>query len=424
MYVSFGLNLDDGDARSGEEMGADDDDPQTMTSGTKGRRQEQCLLADVHQQIDRDKVSMNEKGPLHCQRQSGSGAGHVVTAENDSRTVNSKSSSLTRRNKRKNFQPRNIRQSGSPDDDDDGDDDDENDETDGDEDEEVNYDLLEGEDEENLSISNSRANQKEPSPSVVLTPQNSSTSSTRKRRKSSNSSSSSSANILLHSQYPLDLREGPVLRHGRISAFSQRRKDRHQEEEESNEERTSGRESDDDDDESLRSDLVNGAASAPMGAVDLSRANRRERSKDSDMERRGIRRPGALNSSQVDREESSSLKMRTWMMLWQQQQQQQQPASHLSQEQLEHLELLGSSSHQQSSEPSNNDNFMMGGRMDPALVTKYAETTMRQLLSLYGLPQEAAAQLIAQQLPLGKFQSSSNRAERGIILLTRKVDAH
>ena len=389
-------------------MGADDDDPQTMTSGIKGRRQEQCLLADVHQQIDRDKVSMNEKGPLHCQRQSGSGTGYVVTAENDSRTVNSKSSSSTRRNKRKNFQPRNIRQSGSPDEDEDCDDDDDNDETEGDEDEEVNYDLLEGEDEEDLSISNSRANQKEPSPSVVLTPQNSSTSSTRKRRKSSNSSSSSSANILLHSQYPLDLREGPVLRHGRMSAFSQGRKDRHPEEEESNEERTSGRESDDDDDdESLRSDQ-SGTASAPMGAVDLSRASRRERSRDSDAERQGIRRTGTLDSSQVDREDSSNLKMRTWMMLWQQQQQQQQQTlSHLTQDQSGHLEQLGSSSHQQSSEPSNNDNFMMGGRMDPALVTKYAETTMRQLLSLYGLPQEAAAQLIAQQLPLGKFQSSS-----------------
>ena len=61
-----------------------------------------------------------------------------------------------------------------------------------------------------------------------------------------------------------------------------------------------------------------------------------------------------LTSSDED-EEASNLKMRTWMMLWQQQLQQ-------------------------------------SGQQN-------AETTMRQLLGLYGIPRETAAQFLAAQAP-------------------------
>ena len=87
----------------------------------------------------------------------------------------------------------------------------------------------------------------------------------------------------------------------------------------------------------------------------------------------------------------SSTQMNTWMLLWQQQQQLQQQQHHHH-----HHHQQQQQQQQVMSDAGDADADDAGQRRRPDdadAINQYAETTMRQLLSLYGLPAEAADQL-------------------------------
>jgi hypothetical protein len=86
-------------------------------------------------------------------------------------------------------------------------------------------------------------------------------------------------------------------------------------------------------------------------------------------------------SAPLSSEGREDLKLKSWMLLWQQQQ-----------KEAERLADASAAAEPSSSASSASSTSSSAGE-DVAVMNEYAEQTMRQLLSLYGLPREAAEQL-------------------------------
>lgn len=318
-----------------------------------------CSIADGMDVRSGEEVGADEEESNHELDDAASASLQHEQAEQMTSTKSMSSS--TRRNKRKNFQPRNIRPGGYPGDDEEGDDEEDYDEADdGGRTEELSAAAQE---EGSFRLGRRQGRKRRQSPS------------------SSNSSLSSSPSAVSH---PLDLSE---------EAQRQQHRTRHRAFVEGAESADHHR---------SRPKSEDGILEAAGGAVDLS-LMRRTATRRSSSE--GDENDGAVSSSEEHEDEergsssavevntaaiasASNLQMKTWMLLWQQQQEQQP------------------SRPQPPSESSSGDvpsQLLPTGRMTDASAMKdYVETTMRQLLGLYGLPEDVATQFIAQHLPLGQ----------------------